>query len=82
MKPDRKKTAAIAAVAAYIKSQEEAAIFMEPRPAKADSIEAPAAGPTPQPVTPVWRVSGRQQQMQMRNLMQMKALQRAGGWRR
>ena len=82
MKQDRKKTAAIAAVAAYIKSQEEAAIFMEPQPAKADSIEAPAAGPTPQAVTPVWRVSGRQQQMQMRNLMQMKVLQRATGWRR
>ena len=79
MKPDQKETAAIAAVAAYIKSQEEAAIFMEPEPAIAEGVEA---GLAPVAAMPVWRVSGRQQQMQMRNLMQMKALQRAGGRRR
>jgi hypothetical protein len=79
MKPDQKETAAIAAVAAYIKSQEEAATFVEPEPAIAEGVEA---GPASIAAMPVWRVSGRQQQMQMRNLMQMKALHRAGGWRR
>ncbi len=82
MKPDRKKTAAIAAVTAYIKSQEEAAISMEPQPEQVEGVEMPAKSAISQAPMPVWRVNGRQQQMQLRNLMQMKALQRAGGCRR
>lgn len=81
MKQDRKKTAAIAAVAAYIKSQEEAAVGVAPEPVKAAAAEMPETV-LPAAAIPVWRVSGRQHQMQLRNLMQMKALQRATGWRR
>ncbi|MBS3757420.1 MAG: hypothetical protein KGY61_02035 [Desulfobacterales bacterium] len=80
MKPDPKKAAAISAVAAYIKSGEEAALSAESEPAEAVAVQSPAAE-GPAPAMAVWALSGRQQQMQMRNLMQMKALQRSAHWR-
>lgn len=77
MKPDRKRAAAISAVVCYMKSQEEAVAEMEPEFAEVSGPRTPAAAAP----AGAWGLSGRQQQMQMRNLMQVKALQRGGGRR-
>ncbi len=63
MQNDKKMAAAMAAVTYYIKTQEEAAAM----------TAMPAAEETPVRAVNLWGVSGRQSQMQMRNLMQMKA---------
>ncbi len=63
---NKKKTAAIAAVMYYLKSEEEAAMQMQ-------SLPMPEKTLPPVPMK-LWAISGRQAQMQMRNLMQMKAL--------
>ncbi len=65
-------TAAIAGVMAYIQTEEEAALLA------AAQTAAPAAAPqaaAPAPAAPFkpWGMSGRQQMMEMRNLMQWKA---------
>ena len=65
--------AAISAVFGYIRSQEDAA-------ALAMSMDEPAAGPVVEsfrPTSPVklWGVSGRQEMMSMRNLMQLRTFQ-------
>ncbi len=64
MQNNKKMAAAMAAVTYYIKTQEEAAamaaIPIEEKPIPVGSVN-------------LWGVSGRQSQMQMRNLMQMKA---------
>ena len=63
----KKKAAAITAVIDYIKTEEEA-IMMQSAQALAEpekAVSAPPAG--------LWGISGRQNLMQMRNLMQMKA---------
>ncbi len=77
MKPDPKKAAAISAVAACIKLEEEAALSMEPESLDAAGVVETPAEERPAAAPVVWGLSGRQQQMHMRNLMQMKALQRA-----
>ncbi len=64
---DKKKVAAIAGVMAYIKEEEDALC-----------LQAMSASPAAQAVAPVapvklWGISGRQAQMQFRNLMQAKA---------
>jgi len=66
----KKRIAALAAVTACIKSQEEAMA------AQAGAAQPKAAGPV-QGAAPLslWGVSGRQDMMLCRNLMQMKALQ-------
>ena len=56
MDTKKKMAAAMAAVTAYMRSQEEAA----------------AAVPAIEP-SPLWGMSGRMAQMQLRNMMQMKA---------
>ena len=66
----RKITAIAAAVAAYIKTEEEAVM-----------AQAAGAGPAAQPRTggsPVnlWGMSGRQNMMQLRSLMQLRAMTR------
>jgi hypothetical protein len=64
----KKIAAAISGVLAYIKTEEE--ILCAQRMGA-----APAAGfpvPLPAPVK-LWGVSGRQQQMQLRNLMQLRS---------
>lgn len=66
MELDSKMAAAVAAVMAYIKSEEEAAAL------QAASTPRPEA-PAPAPPLRVWGLNGRQTMMQMRNLMQMKA---------
>ncbi len=64
MQNDKKMAAAMAAVTYYIKTQEEAAAMaampVEEKPAPVRAVN-------------LWGVSGRQSQMQMGNLMQMKA---------
>ena len=64
MKENKNKiAAAITAVTRYIQ-QEEEIIYTQP---------VPAATPVPSVKLKLWGLSGRQAQMQMRNLMQMKA---------
>ena len=68
MKDNKKVTAAIAAVMHYI--QEEEAILMQQAAMggmpQVPSVSAPATAISP------WSMNGRQTQMQMRNLMQMR----------
>jgi hypothetical protein len=69
MKDDKKISAAIAAVMHYI--QEEEAVLMQQTamggmPQVLSSVSAPATSIS------VWSMNGRQTQMQMRNLMQMR----------
>jgi hypothetical protein len=60
---NKKIAAAISAVTKYIQ-QEEEIIYTQP---------CPAAAHAPSVKLRLWGLSGRQAQMQMRNLMQMKA---------
>ncbi len=62
----RKITAAVAGVMAYIRTEEEA--ICAAKTAAALPVVEPAAPPVK-----LWGISGRQSQMQLRNLMQMKA---------
>ncbi len=68
MENNKKEAAAIAGVMNYITTEEEAICIQ--------SMAAPGVKPAPVPsaVAPVrlWGASGRQAQMQMRNLMQMR----------
>ncbi len=73
MTNDKKATAAIAAVMSYLQDEEavsaQAAMFGMPQaPAASAAIAANVIKP--------WGMSGRQAQMQMRNLMQMRTFQR------
>jgi hypothetical protein len=73
MTDDRKKAAAIAAVMSYIQDEEalsmQAAMFGMPQaPAASAAMAANIIKP--------WGMSGRQAQMQMRHLMQMRTFQR------
>jgi len=73
---DRKKRiAAIAAVANYIKSEQEAVAFSQSQ--ISGFVPTIAATKEQAPlVVNFWGISGRQQQMQMRSMMQMKAFLR------
>ena len=62
-KNNKKIVAAISAVTRYVQ-QEEEIIYMQPSP---EAVYTPSVKFRP------WGLSGRQAQMQMRNLMQMKA---------
>jgi hypothetical protein len=64
MEKNKKLAAALAAVNAYISSEEEAAM-------QAAQGAAPGMAATPQGMN-LWGISGRQSMMQMRNLMQLK----------
>ncbi len=68
MDNEKKIAAAIAAVMGYIKTEEEAICA-------ASMAASPAAMPYSPPPAPMklWGISGRQAQMQMRNMMQMRA---------
>ena len=67
MENRKKKAAAISAVISYIKTEEEA-LSMQPIAA----VDQASYSSTPVQLK-LWGISGRQAQMQMRNLMQMKA---------
>ncbi len=64
MQNDKKMAAAMAAVTYYIKTQDEAAAM---------ALAAQEEESVPAVPMNLWGVSGRQSQMQMRNLMQMRA---------
>lgn len=64
MQNDKKMAAAMAAVTYYIKTQDEAAAM---------ALAAQEEESAPAVTVNMWGVSGRQSQMQMRNLMQMRA---------
>jgi hypothetical protein len=67
MKDNKRVTAAIAAVTHYIRMEEEAFIMQQAAMGgmpQAPSVSAPASSP--------WGMNGRQAQMQMRNLMQLR----------
>lgn len=68
MENTKKVSAAISAVMNYIKTEEEA-IYIQ-------SMAVPAVEPIPEAYAAapmkLWGMSGRQAQMQMRNMMQMK----------
>ena len=70
MKDNKKVTAAIAAVTHYMRMEEEAALMqqtaMGSMPQVPSSVSAPATSVSP------WSMNGRQTQMQLRNLMQMR----------
>ena len=72
MNQKKKMAAAIAAVSAYIQSEEEALCLQAAAPAEADR-KGPSA-----PAGPVnlWGLSGRQALMQMGTMMQLKAFHR------
>ena len=70
MKDNKKVTAAIAAVTHYMRMEEEAAIMQQ----TAMGSMMPVVSSVPAPATSIssWSMNGRQTQMQMRNLMQMR----------
>ena len=71
---DPRSAAAIAAVLQYIKTEEEA-ISMQSAMAAA-STQMPMFAQPPAPAIKPWGVSGRQAQMQMRNLMQLRTFRK------
>ncbi|MGD9055980.1 MAG: hypothetical protein PVF71_15690 [Desulfobacterales bacterium] len=71
---ESKSAAAIAAVLQYIKTEEEAIAMHSAMAAPAPQM--PAVAQQPAPVIKPWGVSGRQSQMQMRNLMQMRTFRK------
>jgi hypothetical protein len=73
MTDDKKMVAAIAAVMNYI--QEEEALGMQAAMAGMPHAPVVAAASAADLIKP-WGMSGRQAQMQMRNLMQMRTFQR------
>ena len=70
----QKTAAAMAAVMQFIKSEEEAIAMQSAVPMAAPQMQMAAQPPAPQ-LKP-WGVSGRQAQMQMRNLMQMRTFRK------
>mgnify|MGYP001812153358 CR=1 FL=1 len=73
MTDDKKITAAIAAVMSYI--QDEEAVSMQAAMSTMAQTPATSAASSADIIKP-WGLSGRQAQMQMRNLMQMRTFQR------
>jgi hypothetical protein len=65
----KKIAAALAAVVHYLKTEEEMAAL---------AAAAPSAQPTPPAGPALWALNGRQSQMQLRNLMQLRAFGRMG----
>ena len=76
MKEKKKKIAAIAAVANYIKTEQELLAMV-----MSHEVAAPLAPVETlvlqQPAMKLWGVSGRHEQMQLRCMVQMKAFQRS-----
>ena len=69
MKDNKKYTAAIAAVTHYMRMGEEAILMQQA--AMGGMPQAPAVSAPATAISP-WSMNGRQSQMQMRNLMQMR----------
>jgi len=73
MEDNKRITAAIAAVMNYIQAEEEA---LRMQAAMAEKAQIPAAVPASTGAFKPWGISGRQTQMQLRNLMQLRTFQR------
>ena len=73
MESDQKMAAAVAAVMAYIKTEEEVVAMQ--MAANASAARTESAGPAP-PVN-LWGLNGRQTMMHLRNLMQMRSFHSA-----
>ncbi len=73
MGDDQKIAAAIAAVMQYIKTEEEAIAMQAAMPA---ATQMPLFAQPPAPTIKPWGISGRQAQMQMRNLMQLRTFRK------
>ncbi len=71
MNSEKKKAAAISAVMSYIQEEEEIA-YMQSQSAQSGQPAGYEQGPVK-----LWGFNGRQTQMQIRNLMQMKAFHSA-----
>ena len=69
-----KSAAAIAAVLQYIKTEEEAIAMQSAL--QAAQPQMPMFAQQPAPAVKPWGVSGRQAQMQMRNLMQLRTFRK------
>ena len=74
MEPAPKAAAALAAVMQYIKTEEEAIAMQSAMQAAQPRMPMLAQQPAPE-IKP-WGVSGRQAQMQMRNLMQLRTFRK------
>jgi predicted RNA polymerase sigma factor len=74
MEHAQKTAAAIAAVLQYIKTEEEAIAMQNAMQAAASQM--PRFAPPQAPAVKPWGVSGRQTQMQMRNLMQLRTFRK------
>ncbi len=73
MEIKKKRAAAIAAVTCYLKTEQEAAAMQAMAAQAAEQTQiAQAVQAAAAPPLKVWGISGRQAQMQMRNMMQMK----------
>lgn len=72
MKDVKKKIVAVAAVVNYIKTQESAVVLTVPQIAESDEKVKDSFFSQPLSLN-VWGLSGRQQQMQLRSMMQLKA---------
>ena len=68
----KKATAAISAVLLYIKAEEEAIAMQSAMQAQAAGPAMPLASQAPGPVMNPWALNGRQAQMQIRTLMQLR----------
>ncbi len=75
MNDKKKKMAAIAAVTHYIKTQQEQAAYIQSQQAAESQVQTVETVVTLKLMS-MWGVSGRQQQMQVRNMVQMKAFHR------
>jgi predicted RNA polymerase sigma factor len=74
MEHAQKTAAAIAAVLQYIKTEEEAIAMQNAMQAAASQM--PRFAQPPVPAAKPWGASGRQTQMQMRNLMQLRTFRK------
>jgi hypothetical protein len=67
----QKMAAAVSAVFSYIRAQEDAAALNVSTPVAAQPLVVPAQAAAPA----LWGISGRQEMMSMRNLMQLRTFQ-------
>jgi hypothetical protein len=74
MEDTQKPAAAIAAVIQYIKTEEEAIAMQSAM--QASQPQMPQLAQPPARVAKPWGVSGRQAQMQLRNLMQLRTFRK------
>jgi uncharacterized membrane protein len=68
----KKATAAISAVLLYIKTEEEAIAMQSAMQAQAAGAAMPLSSRSPTQIIKAWALNGRQTQMQIRTLMQLK----------